>query len=122
MPRRSPEPPRPLRGRPRKPIAERRVSRSVQGRMNWKPNMPHPLDVMFGAASEAKDHLSDTVDRLTDQLVAMQAAIERGDAPDDLASHEEQAALAIIRARFAGKKHLDHLEATLVGVKVGKLS
>ncbi len=121
MPTRS-ESPRPRRGRPRNPVAERRIGRSVKGRLNWEPGTPHPLDVMFGVASEAKDHVSAAVDRLTDQLVAMQAAMERGDAPDELASHEERAALALIRERFAGKKHLDHLEATLAAVRRMRLA
>lgn len=98
------------RSRSRQPRSERRIERSTQGRISFRPGGKHPLDVQVMEARLAKEQLAEQLERFTELLHPL-APLEK---VADRFEAEDEALRQYLVERYQDYFHVDHIEATFL--------
>ena len=101
------------RSRSRQPRSERRIERSGEGRISFRPGEKHPLDVQFKEARRAKEQLAEQLERFTEMLHALaplEEIADRFEADDEALRH-------YLAEHYQDYFHVEHLTATFLWLR-----
>lgn len=101
---------------PRPTIApsEREIEKSLEGRLNWEPGDPHPLDVLFDhqAMSEAlQQELEDLLEVVQQTRLRLTSLLQQQSSAEAILERAEQQAQETVKKRFESRRHFDHIQA-----------
>jgi hypothetical protein len=101
------------RSRSRQSRSERRIERSTQGRISFRPGGKHPLDVQVKEARLVKEHLAEQLERFVEMLHALaplEEIADRFEAEDEALHH-------YLAEHYQDYFHVDHLTATFLWLR-----
>lgn len=93
----------------RKAKGERRIPVSVEGRLAFVQGNEHAMDVQIGLAHDLARQIADQAAQISPALAELAQFSEIG----ERLAHEDAELTTYLQARYADRKHVDHIVATL---------